>query len=190
MSYSETDIKSMIELAARVGAESALLTVEEKGKIDSKTRHNRKLKNTRLLLDKYRMFNEHIDNATYKVDQIKSAEAVDWINEMYDPRNRADQVVESIKNSAIKTRIMVAHINKMIKIYEIYCNVDDLPKMKRRFQAFYGRYISEKRVRYEKVAEEWNVDVRTIQMDVNEAVNEFSALLFGVDWVSKYEKFM
>ena len=90
-------------------------------------------------------------------------------------------------NSVIKTKIMVAHINKMLKIYEIYCSLDKSQKMKRRFEAFNGRYISKNRVRYETVAERWNVDVRTIQNDVNEAVNDFSSLLFGIDWISKDE---
>ncbi len=190
MNYSEDNFESLVKMIATVASQAALMTVEKKNEHDRKERQKVKLRNTRLLLEKYRIFNEHIDNATFKAEQIKSAEAINWLNEMYDPNNKADQIVESIKNSAVKTRIIVAHINKMIKIYESYCNSDDSPKMKRRFEALYGRYISEKRVRYEKVAEKWNVDVRTIQADVNEAINEFSGLLFGVDWLDKYEKFL
>lgn len=190
MNYSGDNFESLVKMIATVASQAALMTVEKKNEQERKERQKVKLRNTRLLLEKYRMFNEHIDNATFKVEQIKSAEAINWLNEMYDPNNKADQIVESIKNSAVKTRIIVAHINKMIKIYESYCKSDDSPKMKRRFEALYGRYISEKRVRYEKVAEKWNVDVRTIQADVNEAINEFSGLLFGVDWLDKYENFL
>ena len=186
MSYTETELK-LIKLAADVGAKAAILTMAEKEKIDKKSRKDRKLHNTRMLLDKYRMF---IENATYKREQIEAASAINWLNEMYDPNNKADQIVASIMNSAVKTKIMVAHINKMLKIYEIYCNLDNSSKMKRRFEAFNGRYISKKRVRYETIAENWNVDVRTIQNDVNEAVNDFSSLLFGIDWISKNEEIM
>lgn len=189
MNYTEIELK-LIRLAADVGAKAAILTMAEKEKIDKKFRKDRKLHNTRMLLDKYRMFNEHIENATYKREQIESASAINWLNEMYDPNNKADQIVASIMNSAVKTKIMVSHINKMLRIYEIYCNLDNSSKMKRRFEAFNGRYISKKRVRYETVAEKWNVDVRTIQNDVNEAINDFSSLLFGIDWISKNEDIM
>lgn len=177
----------MINLAAKIGAQAGIMAYKEELAQSSKDKQSRKLHNTKLLLSKYRMFREHIDNAAFKRTQIAEASAIKWLNEMYDPNNKADQVVESIMNSAVKTRIMVEHINKMVNIYNIMCENDGAPKMLRRYSAFYGRYISDKRVRYEIVAEEWNVDVRTIQADLKEAVKDFSALLFGVDWLSREE---
>lgn len=187
MEDTQKNLRELISLAAKIGADAALYTVSEKQKIEAKQRKDKKLHNTRMLLNKYRIFNEHIDNATYKKEQITEASAVDWLNEMYDPNNRADAVVLSILNNALKTRIMVEHINKMVGIYEIYCNsVDEKNKVKmqRRYDAFYGRYIAPKRVKYEYVSEIWGVDIRTIQNDINEAINDFSSLLFGIDWIN------
>lgn len=185
MSFTDEEMSIFLQKVSETAAKATLQALEDKKKADVKAVSDRKLHNTRMLLNKYRLLNEHIDNATFKKSQIETAEAIDWINEMYDPNNKADAIVESIKNSALKTRIMVAHIQKMLRIYEIYCQSDKSPKMMRKYEAFYGRYISEKRVRYEKVAENWNVDVRTIQTDVKEAVKEFSSLLFGLDWMDK-----
>ena len=182
MSYTEQEL-SLIRIAATAGAQAALRTVEEKEELERKNRYDRKLHNTRLLLKNYRLFNEHINNATYKKEQITSAEALDWANELFDPKNKADQIVIAIKNSAVKTRIMVEHINKMVEIYDIHCHMQDKsPKMARRYEAFHGRYIAEERVTYEQVAEKWHVDVRTIQKDIKQAIIDFSGLLFGIEW--------
>lgn len=184
MSFTDEEMSIFLQKVSETAAKATLQALEDKKKADVKAVLDRKLHNTRMLLNKYRLLNEHIDNATFKKAQIDTAEAIDWINEMYDPKNKADAIVASIKNSALKTRIMVAHINKMLRIYEIYCRADNSPKMLRRYQAFYGRYIADDRVRYETVAEEWGVDVRTIQSDVKDAVKDFSSLLFGIDWLS------
>lgn len=185
MNYSDITLEQMISLAAQAGAQAGIMAYKEELKISVKENNNRKLRNTRLLLGKYRLFKEHIDNATYKKSQIEEASAVNWFNEMYDPSNKADQIVSSIMNSAVKTRIMVQHISKMVDIYKVICERNGAAKMLRRYSAFYGRYISPKRIKYETVAEEWGVDVRTVQNDLKEAVQDFSSLLFGVDWLSK-----
>lgn len=187
MNYSDFTPEQLIKHAAKIGAQAGIFAYKEQEKITAKEIKNRKLRNTRLLLGKYRMLSEHIDNATFKKSQIEDAQAIDWLNEMYDPNNKADQIVDSIMNSALKTKIIVQHIDKMIDIYRIVCERDGAVKMQRRYDAFYGRYIAEKRLRYETLAEKWNVDVRTIQNDIKEAVNDFSSLLFGVDWINKVE---
>lgn len=181
------NVEIFINKVAEAAAKVALQTYEDKQKAEMKAISDRRLHNTKMLLSNYRLLSEHIDNATYKREQIDTAEAINWINEMYDPNNQADVIVNSIKNSALKTRIMVAHINKMLKIYELYCNSDKSPKMKRRFEVLNGRYIAEKRVRYEEIADKWAVDVRTIQSDIKEAVKDFSHLLFGIDWLNSLQ---
>lgn len=184
MNYSDFTPEQMINHIAKIGAQAGILAYKEQEKITAKEIKNRKLRNTRLLLGKYRMISEHIDNATFKKSQIEDAQVIDWVNEMYDPNNKADQIVESIMNSAVKTKIILQHINKMIDIYRFVCEKDGATKMLRRYDAFYGRYIADKRMKFETLAEKWNVDVRTIQNDIKEAVNDFSSLLFGVDWIN------
>lgn len=181
------NVEILIKKAAETAAKVALKTYEDKQRAEMKAINDRKLHNTKMLLNNYRLLSKHIDNATYKREQIDTAEAINWINEMYDPNNKADAIVNSIKNSALKTKIMVAHINKMLKIYELYCHSENSPKMLRRYEVLEGRYIADARVRYEEIAEKWTVDVRTIQSDVKEAVKDFSQLLFGIDWLNSLQ---
>ena len=109
---------------------------------------------------------------------------------MYDPNNRADQVVEGILNSTKKTKIILSHINSMLRVYEIYCNDSNSDQMLRRYDSLFGKYIADERVSYEDLAEKWNVDIRTIRRDIHAAENDFSVLLFGVDWLHRYDDFL
>lgn len=180
--------REIIDYAAHIGAQAGIAAYKEEQRYEQQEKQNRKLHNTRLLLSKYRMLKTHIENATFKKSQLTSASAIEWINEMYDPQNKADQIVESIMNSAVKTKIMFEHINKMLDIYTMICQKGSTPKLMRRLEVLNGRYISENQVSFEAISEKWNVDVRTIQNDMKEAIEDFSLLLFGIDWINRIEK--
>ena len=189
MNYKEL-IEETVKIASEIASETALKTIEKQQQADAKAIKDRRIHNTKLLLRKYRLFNEHIGSSTFKESQINLAMAIDFSQEMYDPGNRADQVVNGILNSTKKTKIILSHINSMLHIYDIYCNEHDSEQMKRRYDTLYGKYIADERVSYEEMAEKWNVDVRTIRRDVHAAENDFSVLLFGVDWLHRYDEFM
>lgn len=110
---------------------------------------------------------------------------MNWYRAMYDPDNRSDQIVASIKNSAIKSRIMVEHIKNTVKVYDEYCNetIGSEPLI-RRYEVLYQTYISPKPMTNEELAEKWYADVRTIQRDLKEAVQDISSLIFGMDWLN------
>ena len=189
MNYQEL-VEELTKAAAQIAADITIKTIEEQRQADAKAIKDRRIHNTKLLLRKYRLFNEHIGSATFKESQINLAMAIDFSQEMYDPGNRADQVVNGILNSTKKTKIILSHINSMLHIYEIYCNENDSEQMKRRYDALYGKYIAEERASYEEMAEKWNVDVRTIRRAIHAAENDFSVLLFGIDWLHKYDDFL
>ena len=188
MNYQEL-VEELAKAAAQIATETTLKTIEEQRQADAKAIKDRRIHNTKLLLRKYRLFNEHIGSSTFKESQINIAMAIDFSQQMYDPGNRADQVVNGILNSTKKTKIILSHINSMLHIYELYCNEYDSEQMKRRYDALYGKYIAEERTSYEEMAEKWNVDVRTIQRDIKIAESDFSVLLFGIDWLHRHDDF-
>lgn len=189
MNYQEL-VEELTKAAAQIATETTIKAIEEQRQAEAKAIKDRRIHNTKLLLRKYRLFNEHIGSSTFKESQINLAMAIDFSQEMYDPNNRADQIVEGILNSTKKTKIILSHINSMLHIYEIYCNEHDSEQMKRRYDALYGKYIAEERASYEEMAEKWNVDVRTIRRDIHAAENDFSVLLFGIDWLHRYDDFL
>ncbi len=189
MNYQEL-VEEISKAAAKIATETTIGIMEEQRQANANAIKDRRIHNTRLLLSKYRLFNEHISSSTFKESQINLAMAIDFSQEMYDPNNRADQIVEGILNSTKKTKIILSHINSMLRIYEIFCNENDSEQMKRRYDALYGKYIADERATYEDMAEKWNVDVRTIRRDIHAAENDFSVLLFGIDWLHKYDSFL
>ena len=186
MNYQEL-VEELTKAAAQIAADITIKTIEEQRQADAKAIKDRRIHNTKLLLRKYRLFNEHVGSATFKESQINLAMAIDFSQQMYDPNNRADQVVEGILNSTKKTKIILSHINSMLRIYEIYCNDSNSDQMLRRYDSLFGKYIADERVSYEDLAEKWNVDIRTIRRDIHAAENDFSVLLFGVDWLHRYD---
>ena len=114
----------LVKKAAETAAKVALKTYEDKQKADIKALNDRKLHNTKMLLSNYRLLSEHIDNATYKREQIDTAEAINWINEMYDPNNKADVIVNSIHFYNIGIRIFlnvrnIVLIESAIKMFTV-----------------------------------------------------------------------
>ena len=186
MNYQEL-VEELTKAAAQIAADITIKTIEEQRQADAKAIKDRRIHNTKLLLRKYRLFNEHVGSATFKESQINLAMAIDFSQQMYDPHNRADQVVEGILNSTKKTKIILSHINSMLRVYEIYCNDSNSDQMLRRYDSLFGKYIADERVSYEDLAEKWNVDIRTIRRDIHAAENDFSVLLFGVDWLHRYD---
>ena len=106
MNYQEL-VEELSKVAAQIATTTTLKTIEEQRQADAKAIKDRRIHNTKLLLRKYRLFNEHIGSSTFKESQINLAMAIDFSQEMYDPSNRADQVVNGILNSTKKTKIIL-----------------------------------------------------------------------------------
>ena len=91
------------------------------------------------------------------------------------------QVVESIKNSATRTGIIVSHVRTMLEIFEVCCEKSSNELDKRRYDIIYGLYISEDKISRKELAEKWNVSNDTTYIDEKIALERLSALIFGVD---------
>jgi hypothetical protein len=179
------DDKDKIQSAALLYTQAVLSAKEKLDRQNKAAKKDKRLHNTKLLLQNYRRLAGYIDNATYSFDKIQDEEALNWYRAMYDPNNRSDQIVASIKNSAIKSRIMVEHIKNTVSIYGEYCNetIGSEPLI-RRYEVLYYKYISKKPMSGEELAEKWYVDVRTIRRDLSEAERDISSLIFGMDWLN------
>ena len=89
--------------------------------------------------------------------------------------------VESIKNSATRTGIIVSHVRTMLEIFEVCCEKSSNELDKRRYDIIYGLYISEDKISRKELAEKWNVSNDTTYIDEKIALERLSALIFGVD---------
>lgn len=179
MSQEIANTEALIRLAAEAGAKAALETIEKEKQKEQKSRHDRRLRNTKLLLRNFRMFKEHCAHAVFDASQLDE-NAIDILDLMWG-RSGNDNIVESIKRSAQRTQIIVKHITDMLELYEIYCIRSGKAEDARRYRVLEAMYISDERMTVPQIAAAETIDERTVYKDIDAAAEKLSALIFGID---------
>lgn len=183
----ETAAAAATKTAARTGAKSAIDTIEKERQKAAREWHDRRLRNTKLLLQNYRRLMEHYENAVYDAATLEeedytAAEIFELMSQyVYDN----DLYVESIKKSAARTHIIMEHLNKMLGVYEAYCEKAQREDYKRHWRVIKALYLDETPTTVVKLAMTEYVGERTIYRDIDAACEELSALLFGIDGIKR-----
>ena len=139
---------------------------------------DRRLHNTKMLMEKYRGFVVHSESAVYDALQVDGDEELRDIMELMDCGEKGFSV-ESVRQSVARTRILVHHVNRMLEFYEYRCKNSKKSEDARRFRVIKAVYLDEENKTPETLAEEEHVEVRTIYRDLKAAIQELSALIFG-----------
>lgn len=158
--------------------ELTIETYHKEAEKQREVRRDRRLHNTKMLMEKYRGFVIHSESAVYEASQVDEDEHFNDLLELMDSGGRGFSV-ESVRESAARTSIMVHHIQKMLDFYEFCCKRSKKPEDARRLRVVKALYIDEDKKTPEELAKMECVDVRTIYRDNQAALNELSALLFG-----------
>lgn len=166
----------LIEQIVKKAVEAAIEQVEKEKQKDQKDKHDRRLRNTNLLLKHYRSFKLHAKDLEDELDTLDQ-EPEDIIEQLY----RDDFAVESIKRSKTRTLAMIKFIDRMVRVYKEICETKDRPEDLRRYQTIYDLYISDDKKTYEEIADCHVSNVRTAYRDRKKAVEDLSILIFGVD---------
>lgn len=173
----------IIQLAAEAGANAALDAFERKRNLEIKERHDKRLRNTKLLLKHYRSFKSHVQNAIYETDVSEEENTVDILELMWE-NNNTEAVVESIKRSATRTKLIIEHTETMLNAYKMMCMRSGNDTYKRHWNVVYDMYISDEIISKEEIAERNHIELRTVYKDVDVACKKLSTLIFGIDGIS------
>lgn len=173
----------IIQLAAEAGANAALDAFEKKKNAEIKERHDRRLRNTKLLLRHYRSFKSHVQNAIYESDLQEDENTADILELMWE-NNSTEAVVESIKRSATRTKLIVEHTETMLNAYKMMCMRSGNDTDKRHWNVIYDMYIAEEMIPKEEIAERNHIELRTVYKDVDVACKKLSTLIFGIDGIN------
>lgn len=173
------------KVGAEVGATEAAKAIEREKKRIRKQQYDRRFHNTKLLLRHYRTLNEHyhhavFDTGTAEAESESFAEIMQAMN-----ADISDEAlyIESIKQSCMRTKIIMAHVNKMLECYEIMCNRSKRKDDKRHWRILNALYISESAMTAVELAKKENIDKRTVYRDIDICISDLTALLFGVGGV-------
>ena len=177
-------VKMMEQIAVR--AAKAAVEEERRSKVeDSEEFRDRRLRNTKKLLENYRRLRKHAESAVYSSMQEK---VEDIIQKIWDPGIRSEQIVFSIKTSVTRTNLIMAHVNAMIEEYRRLCYASPDLIDRDRADALFARYIDDNELTVEEIAEKLCVSVRTVHRYLKQAIDEVSAFMFGIDGIVTVKK--
>lgn len=171
-------IEKIIEIGVQIGVKTALERIKKEKDEKRKSRYDRRLRNTKLLLRNYRNLIIHCTDAVNCIKKI-STNAIDILDEFEDLDENL--YIESISRSTERTAIIIAHINKMLQIYKGMCEASKKPEDIRKYQVIKRIYLDDEGILAEDLAEELKINQRTVYKDIDDAVRTLSALIFGID---------
>lgn len=177
-----------IEKGVTAGVKAAVDHMEEERRKARKGRYDRRLHNTRLLFKNYRALKHHALGAVHTGAQANERieeNAVDILEELDDERVDDRLYIESIKRSQQRTRIIIEHIDEMLRYWRIDCEQSGKEEALRRYRIIVGTYISDDQMTAEELAQREHIEKRTVYKDIKAAMRPLSALIFGIDGIKQ-----
>ena len=144
-----------------------------------KARHDHKRANVKLLLRKYRGIVENVSKSVYDAVHIEDDVELLELIEMMSGKRESFRV-ESLRDSAARSQMLVAHIDRMIAAYKDFCDKSDKEEDKRRYRVVYDSFISPNPKTTEEIAAAEHIDKSTIYRDIDAAADRLAVLFFGV----------
>lgn len=175
-------VRLIVKEAAKVGAETAIKTLEAERKKLREEIVDARLRNTKLLLKNYRLFRSHAENAVYELEE--SIDTMQILEDLMMPGKDGSVIVDSIKNSVARTITIVKHMETMLKLYQAFCYLSKSEIEERRWRVINALYIADKQSTISEIAKSDGVVERVIYKDIDSASERISALMFGVDGVN------
>lgn len=178
----ETALNETSRKQGRIASEAtakAMLSELMRGR---RERYDKRLRNTKLLLRNYRALKRHIESSIYETNCEHEREEVDYYHIM-NAGGTEKQYIESIRKSVHRTRLIMAHIDEMLRVYKVYCEQSGKPETARHYRVIRALYIDDKPALAQDVADAECIDKRTVYKDVDSAVEVLTPLFFGVDGI-------
>lgn len=173
---------NVIRIAAEVATSTALEVYAREKKKERRIRADRRLRDTKRLLRNYREIKIHAGDAIASLAEVANDDYEFFHNLMGD----GDQIdVEAIIRSKARSAIMLSHIDAMLRSYQIICYASNKPEEQRRYRVLEARCLSEAPIPIHEIAEQENIDNRTVYKDFDAACEKMSALLFGIQWIER-----
>lgn len=184
-------LEELIQFSVAQGMAAYKACMKEEQKADEKEKHDKKLHSTKLLMEHYREFKQHEENA---VSDLYTALSVS--DDIYDilgvmqgyGKNPSANKVESIEKSAFRTKMIMAHVDSMLAVYQKNCEGSQVPELVRRYRVVIKAYVAQERKSVEQIAEEECCDIATVYRDKKKALEDLAALIFGIDGIKLMKK--
>lgn len=188
----------MERVAAKTADKTAKKIYENLYSQDAQRRDfDNRLYNVRLLLKNYRNLKEHASLKTSEIVSIddEKISAIEILDSFQNLKSMGanELKLESVISSTMRTKVLVNYMDDMISLYKQTRYNSGKQEDLRRADVLDVLFLQPcKPETYvsdivANLAEKWNVSERQIWRDTNDAVEQLTALLFGVDGVNMLE---
>lgn len=177
----QTLSKEVLDQITEHAAKVAVETYNQQKNREEKEKFDRRLNNTKLLLEHYRDFSDYGEKAIYRIYEELDEDVIDIIEMMEGRKTDKDSRVESIEKGVMRTKAIMNHINAMLAVYKKSCNASPYPEDRRRYRVVEGLYLKKVPESVQDIAEREEIAERTVYKDVTAACKRLTALIFGID---------
>jgi len=189
----EQRIQTAIDIGVEVGASAAAeaayaaaskIAAGERRKLQRQQK-DRRYHDTKLLIRKYRQLNAYYANAVY--DEEAAAEVDEDFEEIMDifgqqyRDGEKNLTSDSIRRGYLVSRIIMAHVNKMLEVYETMCQTSRRAEERRRYRVLHALYLAEEPETAKQIADREGIDRSTVYRDIEDCFSDLTVLFFGVD---------
>ncbi len=186
----ERRIQTAIDIGVEVGASAAAEAAHAaSSKIAARERRrlqrqqaDKRYHDTKLLIRKYRQLNEYYQNAVF--DEVAAEEVDEDFEEImrsFGVNFRdAKLTADSIKRNYLVTRVVMAHVNKMLDVFRSMCERSNRVSDKRRWRILYGLYLKDTPTTADELALQENISKRMVYGDIDACIPDLTVLFFGL----------
>jgi|GEM_PF-555133 len=147
----------------------------------TKDRNARRRRGVKKLLRNYRSLAGHRDNAVFSADDVDQGGGFTLADILESIQSGGEFEVVSIRKSAVRTRIIMDHVDVMLGVYKACCEQSSRDEDARRYRVIYDLYLADEAKTYALIANDEHVDKSTVYRDAEIAIEQFTVLLFGID---------
>lgn len=191
----EEKIQSAIEVGVQIGAAAgaeaaataAAKVTERERKRLQRQNTDKRYHDTKLLIRKYRQLNEYYQNAVY--DEAAAEEVDEDFEEIMRSFGvsfkEKELTANSIRRNYLVTRVVMAHVNKMLDVFQAMCERSNRASDKRRWKILHDLYLAEEPTTAEELAQQENISKRAVYDIVDRCIPDLTILFFGISGIEE-----
>ena len=162
---------------------NAVETFRKEQEAQRKTENDRKLHNTKILLENYQKFKAFLAYSACSLEEITVENNPDCDIELLKifGLREVDKKSYSLAKSVANTTIIMEHVDRMLEVYRKSCEGSPSIVVQRRWQVVERMYLREQRMTTTQIAEEFNLEPRNIREDAKRAREDLKVLFFGIE---------
>lgn len=174
MHITEKQLKLITETASR----EAIRAYKEDENKRNQEKHDRRLRNIKLLLKHYRALVLHCEKLEDDLIKFENTSIQDL-----DIDDINLDSIESIKQSKTKSIAMMYFVRGKMEAYKRSCSKDEL----KYFRVLEMKYITPKKYTTREIAEREHIEERTVRRYLEKAISDLPVIFFGIDAI-KFER--